>query len=266
MGLPLYQIDAFADRPFMGNPAAVCLLDGPLDDAWMLAVAAEMNVSETAFLLPEAEIWGLRWFTPVAEVDLCGHGTLAAAHALWESGRAGDEPTLRFRTRSGLLCAERAAEPTGAWITLDFPATPAEPAPEPAGMAAALGVRARWIGRSAFDYLAELDDVAAVRSLRPDLAAIATWPARGLIVTALADAPPHDFVSRFFAPAIGVAEDPVTGSAHCCLGPFWAARLGRTRLLAHQASRRGGTLRVETAGNRIRLSGQAVTVLRGELA
>jgi PhzF family phenazine biosynthesis protein len=261
---PLFQVDAFTAERFGGNPAAVCLLDGDADPAWMQQVAAEMNLSETAFLRPtgDPDAFGLRWFTPAVEVALCGHATLASAHVLWTEGRVGAGRPLRFSTLSG----ELRATADGERIRLDFPATPAEPAPPPPGLLAALGVpAARWVGRSRFDYLVELESEAAVRALAPDLARLRGVEVRGTIVTAPASTDGFDFVSRFFAPASGVDEDPVTGSAHCTLGPFWAGRLGRTELTAYQASRRGGVVGVRVAGDRVHLGGQAVTVHRGAL-
>lgn len=257
MPIEIHQVDAFASAPFTGNPAAVCFPDTSKDDAWLQRVAAEMNLSETAFLWPEADGFRLRWMTPSTEVDLCGHATLASAHVLWESGRA--EGTIRFHTRSGVLQAER----DGAQIMLDFPATPPRPSEPPAGLFEALGVDATEVCRSRFDILVRLPDEAAVRALRPDLRALSRVDARGVIVTA--EGSRHDFVSRFFAPAAGVDEDPVTGSAHCALGPYWSERLGRARLRAHQASARGGDLEVEVTGDRVRLYGRAITVLSGQL-
>jgi PhzF family phenazine biosynthesis protein len=262
MGIPLFQVDVFSDKPFAGNPAAVCLLPTPRDEKWMQDVAREMNLSETAFLYPQGDGYNLRWFTPAVEVDLCGHATLASAHVLWEAGRLKPTEPVRFHTRSGLLTATH----QGDWIELDFPATPAEPITAPAELARALGVAPRYVGQSRFDYLVEADSEETVRRLRPDLALLATLPIRGLIVTARSTSPPYDFVSRFFAPQSGVAEDPVTGSAHCCLGPFWQARLGKSEFLAYQASERGGVVRVRVGEGRVYLGGQAVTVLRGELA
>lgn len=258
MGLPLFVVDAFASRPFAGNPAAVCLLDGPRPDGWMRSLAGEMNLSETAFLLPECDGWRLRWFTPKVEVDLCGHATLAGAHVLWSEGRG--EGVLRFHTRGGVLTAAREGE----GIVLDFPAVRAEPVADEAGLAAALGVPLPCLARNGMDYLAELADEAAVRSLKPDLAKLALLPVRGVIVTAASR--DYDFVSRFFAPAVGVPEDPVTGSAHCALGPYWAEKLGKTDLRAYQASARGGEVGVRVRGERVLLSGRAVTVVRGEVA
>ncbi len=261
MTLRIVQVDAFTDRPFAGNPAAVCLLSAPGEERWMQDVAREMNLSETAFLHPENDGYRLRWFTPAVEVALCGHATLASAHVLWEDGHLPRGRQARFHTRSGLLTADARRE----WIELDFPATPAAPAPLPAGLAEALAVTPRWTGRSKFDYLLEVDSEAAVRVLTPDFAALGRVEARGVIVTSRATAPGYDFVSRFFAPRAGVNEDPVTGSAHCALTPFWSERLNKTEMTAYQASPRGGVVRVRLAGDRVVLGGQAVTVLRGEL-
>jgi PhzF family phenazine biosynthesis protein len=262
MPQPIVQVDAFADRPFAGNPAAVCIMDGPRDEGWMQDVAMEMNLSETAFLHPVEGGWNLRWFTPAVEVALCGHATLASAHVLWQEGRLAAGEQARFHTLSGLLTADR----DGDWITLDFPAKPEQAAPAPEGLERALGVRPVYTGRSQFDWLVEVESEDVVRGLKPDLGLLAGVDARGVIVTARGSGGGHDFVSRFFAPRAGVNEDPVTGSAHCVLAPFWARRLGRDALTGFQASRRGGIVKVRTAGDRVRLSGQAVTVLRGELA
>jgi PhzF family phenazine biosynthesis protein len=258
---PLYIVDAFTDRPFAGNPAAVCLPDAPPDAAWMQAVAGELNLSETAFLQPRADgDWDLRWFTPAVEVDLCGHATLASAHVLWRERRHADWP-LRFHTRSGRLTATR----RGQDITLDLPATAPLPVSAPAGLVAALHARPVWTGRWADGHVAVLERAAQVRELTPDLVALTAAGIERLIVTAPGDRPDQDFVSRFFAPGVGVPEDPVTGSAHCVLAPYWCERLGRTRLTGFQASRRGGLVGVELAGNRVRLTGQAVTVHSGVL-
>ena len=261
MGLGIVQVDAFASRPFSGNPAGVCVLPAPRDERWMQDVAAEMNLAETAFLHPENEGYRLRWFTPTVEMALCGHATLASAHVLWEEGRLPADRQARFHTQSGLLTADRRGE----WIELDFPATPPAPAVAPPGLAAALRVGTRWIGRSKFDYLVEVDSEDVVRGLKPDLAAVERVDARGIIVTSQATTPGFDFVSRFFAPQSGVPEDPVTGSAHCALAPYWCERLHRTALTGYQASPRGGVVRVRLAGDRVMLGGQAATVLRGEL-
>ena len=259
----LLQVDAFTDRPFGGNPAAVCLLDREVDDEWMQSVAAEMNLSETAFVdtrdgggeLP------LRWFTPRAEVALCGHATLASAHALWQEGARPAGSEIRFSTRSGVLIA---SEEDGE-IQLDFPATAPEPASPPDGLLEALGVRRAEVWRSRFDYLVQLGSEPQVRGLDPDFRRLAAVETRGVIVTAAAAAP-YDYVSRFFAVAVGIDEDPVTGSAHCTLSPFWSERLGRDDLVGFQASRRGGVVRTRLRGDRVVLGGHAVTILRGELS
>jgi len=255
------QIDAFTDRPFAGNPAAVCLLPAPRDERWMQQVASEMNLAETAFLVRRAEGYDLRWFTPAAEVDLCGHATLASAHLLWEEQHLDSAATATFHTRSGVHNAKR----QGDMIWLDFPATPVRPATMLPDLERAVGAPIKYLGRTAFDYFIEIESQAAVRSLNPDLMMLGRLPVRGVVVTALSDDGKHDFVSRFFAPSQGIPEDPVTGSAHCGLGPFWAARLGRNDLSGYQASPRGGTVLVRVAGDRVHLGGHAVTVLRGEL-
>lgn len=261
MGVRMAQVDAFTDKPFAGNPAAVCLLPWERPEQWMQDVAREMNLSETAFLVKQADGYRLRWFTPAVEVDLCGHATLASAHVLWEWGELRPEQQARFHTRSGLLTAVR----RGDWVELDFPATPERPVEAPMDLLAALGVAPVYVGRSQFDYLVELESERAVRGLRPSFSQLATLGARGVIVTSRTAGEPYDFISRFFAPGSGIDEDPVTGSAHCCLGPFWAARLGKAELLAYQASARGGVIGVRVQGERVQLGGQAVTVLQGEL-
>jgi PhzF family phenazine biosynthesis protein len=261
MGLRIIQVDAFTDRPFAGNPAAVCVLPGPADEHWMQDVAREMNLSETSFLHRLDDGYRLRWFTPAVEVDLCGHATLAAAHVLWEDGHLPADAPARFHTRSGLLTAARG----DGWIEMDFPAKSASAAEPPAGLEQSLGVAARSVGRNKFDYLVEVDSEETVRRLRPNFALLESVECRGVIVTGAAAGPPYDFVSRFFAPRAGVNEDPVTGSAHCCLGPFWQRRLGKDELLARQVSARGGDVRVRLRGDRVLLGGKAVTVLRGEL-
>jgi predicted PhzF superfamily epimerase YddE/YHI9 len=261
MAIRIVQVDAFTSKPFSGNPAAVCVLARAADDRWMQDVAREMNLSETAFLVPAGDGFHLRWFTPAVEVDLCGHATLASAHVLWEDGHLPAGGQARFHTRSGLLAADR----RGAWIELDFPAKPEEAVEPPADLLPALGAKAVYVGRNQFDYIVEVESEAVVRGLSPDHSTLRRLPVRGIIVTARASSPEFDFVSRFFAPGSGIDEDPVTGSAHCCLGPFWAARLGRTEFTAYQASPRGGVIRVRLGGGRVILGGQAVTVLRGEL-
>jgi predicted PhzF superfamily epimerase YddE/YHI9 len=227
----------------------------------MQSVAAEMNLSETAFVAPRTDGFELRWFTPVAEVDLCGHATLASAHLLWETGRLAEADTARFHTRSGLLTAVRVDD----WIELDFPATPAESIEPPPGLSDLLGSVPKFVGRSRFDLLLELTDAEELRDLNLDFVGLSSLPVRGLIVTAKSDVPEYAFLSRFFAPAAGINEDPVTGSAHCALAPFWAERLGKTEMTAYQCSPRGGVVKVKFAGDRVLLRGKAVTVLRGEL-
>ena len=262
MPIRITQVDAFTDKPFAGNPAGVCILPKAAEPAWMLNVAREMNLAETAFLVPRRDGYDLRWFTPSVEVDLCGHATLASAHVLWEDGHLKPDVQARFHTRSGLLTADR----RDSWIELDFPATPAAAAPPPAGLSDAIGAKAQFVGRSKFDYLVELESDAVLRRINPDMGAIARIEARGVIVTSRADDKgKYDFVSRFFAPQSGVPEDPVTGSAHCALAPYWGAKLGKKQLVAFQASARGGEIRLQLEGDRVRLGGQAVTVLRAEL-
>ncbi len=261
MGIRIFQVDAFTDKPFSGNPAAVCLLAEPRDEAWMQDVAREMNLSETAFLSEQEDGFDLRWFTPAVEVDLCGHATLASAHILWETGRLPAGVEARFHSRSGLLTASgRAGE-----IQLDFPATPEGPVDLPPGLSEALGVMPKYTGESQYDYLVEVESEEVVRGLRPDIAKLKALSVRGIMVTSVAATGEYDFVSRFFAPGAGIDEDPVTGSAHCCLGPFWAKRIGKDEMMAYQASARGGAVRVRVMGERVHLGGQAVTVLRGEI-
>ncbi|HSL17597.1 MAG TPA: PhzF family phenazine biosynthesis protein [Methylomirabilota bacterium] len=261
MTTPIWQVDAFTDAPFRGNPAAVCVLDGPRTEAWMQGVAAEMNLSETAFLVPRDDGgYQLRWFTPACEVRLCGHATLASAHVLWSEGFVEPAATIAFHTiHSGVLTAVR----RGDRIELDFPARTPEEVSPPDGLADALGLEPRFVARAVDDYVVLADDETKVRALRPDFPKLRRVAARGVIVTA--PGTDFDFVSRFFGPAVGVDEDPVTGSAHCCLAPFWADRLGRTSMVGYQASSRGGIVAVTLAGDRVKLAGPAVTVLRGEL-
>jgi PhzF family phenazine biosynthesis protein len=257
----IYQVDAFAHQPFTGNPAGVCLLDAPRDDAWMQNVALEMNLAETAFLCPEDDGWRLRWFTPLVEVDLCGHATLASAHLLYETGVLPAHAEARFYTRSGLLTARK----EGDLLWLDFPAEEAQAISPLSEMTDALGISPQWIGRNRMDYLVEAASEAEVRALNPDFRLLSRLPARGIIVTARSEDEPFDFVSRFFAPAAGINEDPVTGSAHCCLAPFWQERLNKRVMTGYQASPRGGIVQVEIRAGRVALGGQAITTLRGEL-
>lgn len=261
MGLRIVQVDAFTAEPFRGNPAAVCILPDPREDVWMQAVAREMNLSETAFLLRESDGFNLRWFTPIVEVDLCGHATLASAHVLWEDGHLRAGELARFHTRSGLLTAERSGE----WIWMDFPAAPPREVEAHADLLRALGVTPVYVGSSRFDTLVEVESEEALRALEPDLTLLRQIPTRGVIATARAASPEYHFASRFFAPAVGVDEDPVTGSAHCVLAPYWRERLEWEELTGYQASARGGVVRVRVQGDRVHLGGQAITVLRGEL-
>jgi PhzF family phenazine biosynthesis protein len=261
MGQSITQVDAFTDKPFAGNPAAVCVLPAPRDAAWMQSVAKEMNLSETAFLVRQDDGFNLRWFSPTVEIALCGHATLASAHVLWGEGHLKPAEQARFHTKSGLLTAVRKGE----WIEMDFPAVPESSAEPPRGLIEALGAAAKYVGKNKFDYLVEVESEQILRQLAPDFTALRTLGMRGLIVTSRAQTPGFDFVSRFFAPGAGIDEDPVTGSAHCCLGPYWAEKLGKIEFVAYQASARGGVVRVRLAGPRVLLAGKAVTVLRGEL-
>jgi PhzF family phenazine biosynthesis protein len=262
MRVPIWQVDAFADRPFRGNPAAVCLLEQERDPAWMQSVAAEMNLSETAFVRPIRDGFELRWFTPTIEVELCGHATLASAFTLWEANLAGAAEPIHFHTRSGVLTASR----DGATILLDFPAAPANECPAPSGLLESLNLSAGFVGKTKSETYLVLAPSASVRSLRPDFAKLTQVPIQSVIVTAPSDDPRFDFISRFFAPNAGINEDPVTGSAHCCLAPFWARRLNKSKMVGFQASARGGVVHVRLDGDRVELGGQAVLVLKGELA
>jgi PhzF family phenazine biosynthesis protein len=261
MSYELYIVDAFTNERFKGNPAAICLLEEPQPESWMQQVASEMNLSETAFIVPGADSYDLRWFTPVAEVDLCGHATLATAHVLWETGKFPAQKMARFMTRSGLLTAKR----DGAWIEMDFPAEPPEAAVAPEELVQGLGLIPRYVGRNRMDYFVEVDSEETVRTLRPDFAMLARLDARGVIVTSRSTGFAYDFVSRAFYPGTGIDEDPVTGSAHCALAPYWAKRLRKDKLIGYQASLRGGIVKVKPDGDRVYLSGQAVTVLKGQL-
>jgi len=261
LAVAVYLIDAFADRPFAGNAAAVCLLDGSADPAWMQAVADEFQQAATVFVYEQGEGFGLRWFVPGRELHLCGHGTMAAAHALWEAGQIWPDAPARFHTASGVLSARR----DGDLILLDFPAEPVRQVGPPLGLAEALRSEVHTVARGRLDYLVELASAAEVRAIVPDFALLAQIETRGIIVTARSDTPGYDIVSRFFAPSVGIDEDAVTGLAHCLLGPYWSAKLGKDTLTAYQASARGGVVRVRVADSRVELGGQAVTVLRGSL-
>jgi PhzF family phenazine biosynthesis protein len=259
--LRYFVVDAFTDRPFSGNPAAVVPLTAWKEEAWQQSLAMEMNLSETAYLAKEGDAYRLRWFTPKIEVALCGHATLASAHALWSEGLAPADEEIRFQTKSGLLRATKYKS----LIELDFPTTPLSPAASPPGLLEALGVAAKHVGKNQFDYLVEVDSEEIVRRMVPDFERLAKVESRGTIVTSRSATSEFDFVSRFFAPRAGVNEDPVTGSAHCCLGQYWQERLGKSEFVAFQASGRGGIVHVRVAGDRTFLGGQAVTVCRGEL-
>jgi PhzF family phenazine biosynthesis protein len=261
MPVPLFHVDAFADCPFSGNPAAVCLLPSWKDDRWLQAVGREMNLSETAFLVRNADGFDLRWFTPKAEVDLCGHATLASAHVLWQQNLANPGDVLRFSTRSGLLKAVR----KGDAIDLDFPLEPDASAEPPDNLLSALGVSAQYVGKNRFDYVVEVESEQVLRRVAPDFKLLGMVPCRGVIVTSRSADPQFDFVSRAFFPRLGVDEDPVCGSAHCCLGPFWQRRTGKNNFVAYQASARGGVVTVRLARDRAFLGGKAVIVAKGEL-
>jgi len=260
--LPIFQVDAFVtDKAFSGNPAAVCLLTAPQSAEWMQAVAGEMNLSETAFVCACDDGFELRWFTPTMEVDLCGHATLAAAHVLWEQHILTLGTTVRFHTKSGCLQAKQSAD----WIELDFPAQPVEVTKVPEALLLALGIEQATVYRNREDYLVAVATEAEVRALIPDFSRLKTVDMRGVMVTAISDDSSSDFTSRFFAPAVGIDEDPVTGSAHCALYPFWSERLNKTEMTAFQASKRGGLLKLRGQGGRVMLSGQTLTVMSGEL-
>ncbi len=262
MGVRIIQVDAFTDTPFSGNPAVVCILPGTRDERWMQNVAREMNVSETAFLYRRPDGFNLRWFTPAMEGDLCGHATLATAHVLREERYLKPDQPVTFHTRGGVLTAAV----KGHWIELDSPSIPESEAAGPCELPTALGATPRYFGRTGFDYLVEVDSEEVVRKMQPDFSLLATFPARATIVTSRASSAHYDIVSRVFAPRLGINEDPVTGSAHCCLGPFWTTRLRKAELVAYQASRRGGTLHLRVKGKRVYVSGKAITVLSGELS
>jgi len=258
---PFYLVDAFTAEPFTGNPAAVYVLDRWPADAWLECVAREMNQSETAFLVQSGGGFHLRWFTPKVEVDLCGHATLASAHVLWSTGAADRSQPIIFSTRSGALTATVA----GDLIELDLPLLPEQPTQGPPGMAEALGVAPIYAGKSRHDLVVQVASEEDVRSTRPNFTRLSEIVTRGVIITAASSDVAFDFVSRFFAPAAGINEDPVTGSGHCALGDFWRKRLNKTSFRAYQASARGGVVHVRVAGDRAILGGQAVTVVRGEL-
>ncbi|MEM6448043.1 MAG: PhzF family phenazine biosynthesis protein [Cyanobacteria bacterium P01_D01_bin.123] len=262
MGQSFSQVDAFSDRPFSGNPAAVCILERAASDRWMQQVAAEMNLSETAFVVPQADGFGLRWFTPAVEVNLCGHATLASARMLWTDGYLDRDRQARFHTRSGVLTANLQGDD----IALNFPAMTVTPTAPPPTLLKALGdVEIASINYDEHNFLVELAEAAQLRALAPDFTRMREVPGEGVIVTSLSDMDEYDFISRYFAPNVGIPEDPVTGMAHCYLAPYWQAKLSKPELLAYQASTRGGWMRVRSDGDRVTLLGQAVIVMRGEL-
>jgi PhzF family phenazine biosynthesis protein len=263
MGQIITQVDAFTDKPFAGNPAAVCVLSESQAEDWMQNVAQEMNLSETAFLLKQDDGFSLRWFTPAVEVPLCGHATLASAHVLWSQGHLLSDEMARFYTKSGVLIAQR----LGDWIELDFPVNHSQETIAPPQLSEALGVPCKSVLQNSLGYLVEVESEDLLRNMQPNFQQLKTLPMADVIVTSQAHADSeYDFVSRFFAPGVGIDEDPVTGSAHCCLASFWRDRLGKDEFLAYQASRRGGVVKVRyPGGDRVFLSGQAVTVMHGEL-
>ncbi|MBL4736330.1 MAG: PhzF family phenazine biosynthesis protein [Flavobacteriales bacterium] len=259
--MKIYQVDAFASRPFSGNPAAVCILEEEKDEEWMQAMANEMNLSETAYLLKNGSSYDLRWFTPNFEEDLCGHATLAAAHILWETELLATQEHAVFETKSGKLTAKRVENE----IELNFPSEIASPCDLPKEIANSLGVDTVYTGQNRMDYLVELESPGVLRSLQPDFKEMSKVSTRGVIVTSLSDVPEYDFLARFFAPRHGIDEDPVTGSAHCCTGPYWREKLGKETLRAFQASERGGEVNIGFAEDRVLLRGNAITILKGEI-
>ena len=262
MKTELYQVDSFTTEPFKGNPAGVCLLEQPAPESWMQNLTMEMNLAETAFIYPESDGFRLRWFTPITEVELCGHATLATAHILFETGKLKPNETARFYTKSGILTVKKNDD----FLEMNFPATPASQCPEPENLIRALGdVNFLFCGKNKFDYLIELDSADIIESLKPDFVLLKQVTARGVIVTSRSRNPQFDFVSRFFAPYLGIDEDPVTGSAHCTLGPYWAKKLTKSKFTAYQASRRGGIVRIELKRDRVLLRGQAVTIFSANL-
>jgi PhzF family phenazine biosynthesis protein len=268
--MEIFQVDAFTKEPFKGNPAGVCILSEEKEEQWMQNVAREMNLSETAFLVKEGDGYRLRWFTPAVEVNLCGHATLASAHILWERGHLSEHEEAIFHTKSGKLTARK----NGSKIEMDFPATPPEEVKMPE-IEKILNVKPVYTGKygsninteksGGNNYLAEVEAEEMVRNVKPDFALMNSLGMRAIIVTSPSTSDEYDFISRFFAPGAGVNEDPVTGSAHCCLGPYWSGKLGKTVLTGYQASSRGGVVGVEVAGDRVILSGHAITVIKGEL-
>lgn len=262
MGTKIFQVDAFTESPFSGNPAAVCILEKQANEDWMQNLASEMNVSETAFLYKHGDRYNLRWFTPTVEVDLCGHATLASAHILWEEGYVKPEQDISFLTRSGVLKITKSED----FIEMDFPSDQEEFALMPENLKEGLVVNPIYVGRSRLDYLVQVESEEQVRNLDPDFDKLKTIETRGIIVTSKSESEGYDFTSRFFAPSSGIDEDPVTGSAHCCLGPFWGKKLKKSKLRGRQVSERGGVINISLLNDRVLLGGQAVTVFRGKLS
>lgn len=262
MKLSLQLVDAFAAEPFTGNPAGVCVLDKELEPEMMQLVAREVNAAETAFLVQDGDVFNLRWFTPAIEVALCGHATLASAHVLWSEQHVPKDQAIRFQTRSGILSANQLGD---GLIQLDFPADRLGPCDNIDDINSALGITGESIVKTQRDFLVELSSEHTVRRFQPDYNAIARLPCQGVIITAKADGDGFDFVSRYFAPSAGINEDPVTGSAHCTLGPYWKSRLGKSEFVAFQASPRGGIVGVRLQNDRVLLSGKAVKTIIGEL-
>lgn len=263
--IPIYTVDAFASKPFEGNPAAVCILEDIIPDSLMQKIAFEMNLAETAFVLKEedSDSYSLRWMTPVSEVDLCGHATLASSHIMWQKGICSTDEPIRFNTRSGELIADYYKGEIG----LNFPAIPEKEINYPKELIDAIGgITPKYVGMTKWNYIVEVESEDAVRNLKPDFNVMLALPGWGTIITAKADMQGYDFVSRFFAPEKGIQEDPVTGSAHCALGPYWQRRLGKDSFTAYQASERGGTVGVKVSDDRVMLTGHAVTVIEGDIS
>ena len=257
--MKIFQVDAFTSEPFKGNPAGVCILEKDMPVKWMQGIAKDMNLAETAFVKKDGNKFSLRWFTPKVEVDLCGHATLATAHILFQSGYLPENDLALFETKSGLLKAKYSDD----WIELDFPQTQVEKIDLPEGIEKALGAKVSFLGKSIFDYFAVFENEEIVKNMKPDISAIEKYDVRGLIVTS--PSKEFDFISRFFAPQSGIIEDPVTGSAHSALYPYWSEKLGKKKLIAQQASERGGVLKLSSKEDRVLIAGQAVTIFEGSL-
>lgn len=257
----IFQVNAFSDQPFGGNPAAVCILDEAVSDSWMQNIAAQMNLSETAFIQPAQDALTLRWFTPLKEVDMCGHATLASAHCLWEQGIVSRQQAITFTTLSGDLGARL----NNGLIELDFPCLKPEPITPPLALINTLGITPLYCGMFGEKHLFEIDNEAQLLALAPDFAALKQLPGRGVTITCRTPSAGLDFKSRYFAPWVGINEDPVNGSSHCALTPYWAQKLNKQQLTAYQASQRGGVLNLELTGNRVKIAGKAKTLLEGKL-